>query len=1597
MTPMAWLRHRALPITGVLCLAGQGTLLYLGSAGQRVPQLAWPGLFLVLTLGLAVALALSLRRPPAAGHRGPLLNAGVLVLAVGGLLASCLGLLGPATSGDGPGSPGGGNQRLLAEARDALEGLPAACAEVGAMLGSQVAMLPEEGGRGGLFRLLEPWPGQWPGHFAHGRVFPLDLVLWRDGQPVAWTMGAEPFASLPVEAGPAEPLRFFQQSRNRWLVRTLVGVTDAAGRPLVAEMQVPLQGTAAARSRVRLQVTPLDQATVLVDRKGDAVPSVALIDSQQRLAVVPVAAAADAAGRQEARQAGLMLLTGLCWLLALAGTGRLFLGWGGFLAALWLGRGLLAGVDYFRWTGPAFPDLGDPAAPGHLISLVGPAYFATPFAGGWFASTADALATALVVGLTAWALLRRLVSGDEAADGPGRWPGRLLLGQGPVSGAVFGLGAATLLLGLRAFAALVTENANPRLIGQGVSLTFLSFWGLHIVLMLISFGLTALLTGWAAGRPWPRRGEAGPWLGAAALAALVAAGVLLAAGDGWRGLPFLGAVAVAALWLLAPVFRSRPRFLRRFAWPAVLLVAVVWNYSALREVYDRAERGWLERKGQLIAGAGEDWSRFLLEDALRGMNELDAEAAPAADRDGIWRDKPAFDLWRTSALGDLGYSCLVEIIDAEGNEESLFATGFMGDFQYEVLDRGPWTDSRGQPADGDRDIIFQTERRGYPGGEEEILAAETARRDGRGWIRVELPTRSWRISTLLTDLTGGLSPGGGYQPRSEVDRPVLLLRGDETGWRGTGDPQLAGPEAEALVGDLKSGRRQWAVIGQGDHRWLCRWHALPAALARTPGEGFLLGLRQSTALENLLDLSRLMLLNLILLFLLFLGLQGWWALTGPAGHPRPRWLPGFQEKFLAGYLLLGLLLLLVVGASVDKVGYDRVRSEARGQTREGLTLAVAQLRSVLTEQARSLASSEYIAELLVGQLAGQRPAGPLDLQQGMVFGTDGQLLLDETLSNLSAGEAAQLLRAGRDHSLLVVRDDSQIFLATVIPIDLSDVLAAAGADSLGADPGHGPAGSWGFFLYRQRLDQGLLRGLADLVQGQATLRLDGRPALTSHPGPVFSGQAALLADPGMMAALLDHPDGPAITASEGRPFAFTGGQPLPSFARDPEGRLVRRPLPGVLAVTFPDREREYAGQRRDTVLFLAGLANLILLTALLLALLMSWSLFRPLRVLLTATRSLARGDFDAPLPDAGGDEVGRLTAAFGLMRGELLSARDRLAARERFLATVLDQVTVGVAVLDNQARVVTLNPAGRHILADFLPELGDEDGARLLLDEFRALGGGNPRWGGELRGSDGRRTLRGALAPLELPDGRSDVMIVFEDITEFLQTKKMAINAELARQVAHEVKNPLTPIQLSVQLLAQAWRDQHPQLDRIVGDTVARVLEQVELLRAIASEFSLLGRPGELDLVPVDLPRATAQVVDAYRAAWSAGNGGLRVEVHRQDVPPVLADPDSLQKILGNLMQNSLDAAREDHPLAVDITWETSPRAVTLVWTDNGQGLDPEVADRLFDPYFSTKTKGTGLGLAICRNLADRMGGTMTLANRAEGSGARATLTLPRA
>ena len=1383
----------------------------------------------------------------------------------------------------------------------------------------------------GPFALCQRWLQAWRSRRGQDQPDQDDLavVLWRGGQRLGWAGPVVPTAEAPA----AEPRELFHNDRW-WVLR------EWAVRPQIDDLRLECQLRLAAVAETAIGGTKAAAVQRQVVRDARPHGRRSWGDAQRGLRVVEdvLVGPADPYGVQPRLRLSVQIpprpMLESSWLAQLALARHLLLGlavltWAaafaglpGFWAAAWLTRWFWVQTDFTRGLTLLWPEFNLPADPGHAASMLDPAYFATTFGGGWFASAADALLTAILFCATAFWAWRRWRPTQPAVMIRRRlwllipW----LLAAGVVS------------LGLRRLWLELVANANARLIGLQVPLDAWTFWALHAVILLFSLGAGLLLL-----------------LLAARLARGVPAGLLSAAR------PF---------WLAAG-----------------LLLVVLLNYTVLSVAYARAEREWLLRKAEQIVQAQDDWIGFLLEDVLAEMAFHDAGGSdPAAAGGGsgsLRHSLPAYQLWHRSAIRDLGLPSLVEIFDADGNRTSHFATGFLRDFQFEVVSRGSWLSLTGAE-EGDesgRGVLMQTEVRRYPTGRERIMRAEIPRRAERGWLRLELPVQSWRVSTLA----GGQAPVqdhrvGGYRPRIEVERPLLLMLGSDEGWLDVGFAELPDAAAERSLARLRAGEVPWAVITLDGRRWLCRWALLPDGPDTTPGEGFLLGLQQPAVVDVLLDVGRLLLLDVLILC-------AWFAAVTVVRRRR-RWQPGFQGRFLLGYLAIGVILLAVAGGLADRQTFQRIDREARERTRDGLVTAVGQLHGLLIEQARALAGSEYLDELLAGRLAvAERPLGPQTMRQSIVFGPDGELLLDETLSDLSSAEVRLLLAAAREGPMVVMAQPDGMYLGVLIPIDL-----AGGTE---------PEAAAGALFYRQRIDDQLLPALAEVIGGEITLRLDGEVVEASHPGRVLSGENPLLAPPELMDAFGRRPSQPSLQAWP-QGLAFTGGVSLPALSQLGGGDLERRSLPAVLAVDFPARERDYLAQRRDMALFLAGLITVLLVTAFGLAMVLTWNIFEPLRALLGATRRLAAGDYSSPLPPSGADEVGRLTEGFQTMRDRLHEAQAVLAARERFLQAVLDQVPVGVVVWDAEGRLAAWNPAAAAILPSFYANLpGAQDpaawAARLRHDVRASL----PAAGGAMTSSDGARTLRVGLAPLELGGGSPHELLVCEDLTEFLAAKKLALNAELARQVAHEIKNPLTPIQLSAQLLLQAHHDRHPQFDGILVDAVKRIVEQVELLRSIASEFSLLGRPGKLVGEPLDLAILVDEVAARYRN--TVASDGPRVAIAPVNPPPILGHRESLSKVLGNLMQNSLDAAAAPAALEIEVAWEVTPGAVAMVWSDNGTGITSDVAGRLFDPYFSTKSKGTGLGLAICRNLLDMMGGSIRLANRADKRGTTVTVTLPRA
>jgi nitrogen fixation/metabolism regulation signal transduction histidine kinase len=466
-------------------------------------------------------------------------------------------------------------------------------------------------------------------------------------------------------------------------------------------------------------------------------------------------------------------------------------------------------------------------------------------------------------------------------------------------------------------------------------------------------------------------------------------------------------------------------------------------------------------------------------------------------------------------------------------------------------------------------------------------------------------------------------------------------------------------------------------------------------------------------------------------------------------------------------------------------------------------------------------------------------------------------------------------------------------------------------------------------------------------------------------------------------------------------------------------RLLRR-LPGrpgaepvlqaiyALPAAYGERARavEAGAAAVRTVEFLRGplkfsfvlILSFVLLISVLLAILLAFALARrlvaPVSRLAAATRVVAEGRYDAELPEAQDDELGFLVQSFNRMMRELDAAGARARAsseeteRQRaFLETVLARLSSGVLVVDAEGRLREANQAASMLLGETmvsrigtpLSELRrDAPACAPLFDAVAArLREGAREFRAEVvldRGGDERQLLM--LRGARLPDG--GVVAVFDDTTAVDRARRDAAWAEVARRLAHEVKNPLTPIQLAAERLRRRVLPRLADDDaRVLDRATHTIVAQVEALKTLVNAFGDYARPPLLSRDPVDLNALVGEIIELY-----AGDAGLRL---RTRLAPALAalpaDSGRLRQVLHNLLKNAREAVGDGAAVEVEIgTAETSrngQRMVELWVADDGPGLPPGFDASWFEPYRSTKPKGTGLGLAIVRKIAEEHGGTL--------------------
>jgi nitrogen fixation/metabolism regulation signal transduction histidine kinase len=428
--------------------------------------------------------------------------------------------------------------------------------------------------------------------------------------------------------------------------------------------------------------------------------------------------------------------------------------------------------------------------------------------------------------------------------------------------------------------------------------------------------------------------------------------------------------------------------------------------------------------------------------------------------------------------------------------------------------------------------------------------------------------------------------------------------------------------------------------------------------------------------------------------------------------------------------------------------------------------------------------------------------------------------------------------------------------------------------------------------------------------------------------------------------------------------------------------------------------------------------SLVLLTAVLAALYgalyFSERLVRPVQELIAGTRAVAKGDFDTRIERPSHDEIGFLVTSFNDMTKKLARAREEteksraaVEAERAALAVILARLTSGVISLEPDLRVRVANAAAGQILGmDFaqaagrpLAELaaGNPLLAQLQAVLHRHAQAGETEWREQvtLRSDSARRELVCASTTLPGDAGTSaGLVLVFDEVTQLLQAQRQAAWGEVARRLAHEIRNPLTPIQLSAERMRRKlMRGLPPGEAELLERGTHTIVQQVEAMKQMVAAFSEYAKAPELHLSELDLAALIRQVSDLYHAQDPRVAFGLSLDPKASMLE---ADPGRIRQLLNNLLTNSLEALDGRENPVIMIETKRAGDQIVLTVVDNGPGFQEGLAEQAFDPYVTTKPKGTGLGLAIVRRIVEEHGGQVEVDNAPQG-GARIRITLPAA
>lgn len=1216
-----------------------------------------------------------------------------------------------------------------------------------------------------------------------------------------------------------------------------------------------------------------------------------------------------------------------------------------------------------------------------------PAVFATPMLGGVMRSAGDLLITAIffvtalygVLKITRDAAVRQRKTDKRGAS----W---MLVPKALVT--------TLILIGVfhlaREFIGAVVVNANPHLLGETMR-----WWESHVVvlhlstfLMIAGIFLAGVIVIWGVHR---FRGVRFANRSAMLASVLI---LLISLFLGW------GSAFICLMLLLFAALA--PRIVQRedlvstvfVAFGFVIIVSTA-TYVFLNNEYQELRKSFIQEKVAEITHPSDNWKVFILEDVLEAFSKDNTIRRTLTGSPGPHLDRLAFELWAGSSLSLLGYTSAVYVFDEADSVLSQFSVDMP--YRVRLAGHGERMETSSSQEWVVLDLTTNTPQgivrfyRGIVNISDYVARRDGHRRRSIGKIVVDIPFFFQNLT--LAARTGPRTPEvlrnvqqGGISPRQEETEAILLARLHRTRVMETSSDVLP---VGFVVGEgdiAKATDLGWPILrtSGSSYRFLLR--------ETEAGSYLLAGFRVPLLMQHLLRWSTILSLYFffaVAIIILIILLKSITFLRAVLPTLTPGRQVGFQQKLLGSFLLIALLPAVFLGVFAVQLIEERFVQENRKEALNKVYSASKSLDNLLVGELNYLFDHTDVQKLLEGDASTR-----LNNNSGRLFRvipvSEAWGREDADRTGVAALDSTGVVELDRWRRMVETFTAERVFVHQENGTPYIGIFSHPLTLRIGDDI------QTLVVYYARELDGDVLAEIADQVGADVNIYDGGQLIASSREGLLTGGfiSASMDAKSFVTVSLMEVSQ--SVTTENAGAYRYEVAYlPTPS-SRPDESAAIGLPL------LFKPESFNVQVQKATSVVL--SVFALLAAATLGLGLLLARGIFEPLKGLLEGTQRIAQGDLTFRLPAMRHDEIGTVVAAFNEMTDKLAHSQTALEERRRYLEVILANIATGVISTDANNRIVAVNESAERILGiesrDVVGLSADELAGKGVAEQFFSLVEKESDTGVRFVSSevdivtDGeKRTIKYVQTRLTGDDQYIGTVYVFEDLTELIRSKKLSAWVEMARQIAHEIKNPLTPIKLSTQFMVKAHAENAKQFDKIFKESTDTIIRQVDVLRRIASEFSSFGRSQELDVAPHPVVASVEEIIAPYRQNTEGVD--ISFETVSQDYAAVL-DREALRKICTNLVENAMEAMPKGGELHVrcDEVSENGRSMVAISFRDTGPGLSDDAKERLFEPYFSTKTTGTGLGLAICRRLSREMGGDVELVNLRNGTGVRATLYL---